>query len=349
LATLLFLGGCGGGSDGGGGTVMLEGSEAVEGSVGVGLSTGVSLSALFLEVELSIDEAMTGSAGNLARADSGGGAGVQEVPCELGGSRSTACEVDARNGKSTIDLEFSDCRSAVDSTRRRNRDGHVRLVVLDPIVCIRGSLLEDIPFSLEFDGFRSRITDESGGQLAAFTANLTEHVTLASGGCLTSNGNRSANGSLDVEIADLGIDLSLEVTDLRFDVGSAGSPCEQTIVASGSMKVDDRANRLRFSQLLDETEITVAVDGTDTLVRIDGEIDNDCLGSVDLSTIAPVRLTAANGCPVAGSFLVALSGGAASGVDFRSGGVDLDFGDDGSTDKSVASCRDASLAQCVAR
>ena len=67
-----------------------------------------------------------------------------------------------------------------------------------------------------------------------------------------------------------------------------------------------------------------------------------------ISTTA-LAVTAADGCPRAGSFIVAVADEALGSVDFRDGGVDFDFAGDGSTDLSVASCRDAALAQCTAR
>jgi hypothetical protein len=324
---------------------MLKENEAVEGAVGVGLSTGVALSTLFLDVELSIEEAMADSAARLARTGSGGGAGVVERDCDLGGSQSTACEVDER-GRTTIDIDYSDCLSALDSGGRSERDGRLRLTALDPLLCINGTLSDDIPFSLELDGFHSRVDDAEGQQVVAFTANLTEDITLAAGGCLTSDGTRSATGSVDVEITDHGVDLSLEATDLHFEIASNGSPCRQTIVANGSMAVDDRASGLRFSQVLDETEITLAGDADNALVSIDGDIDNDCLGELHFSTTAPLAIGGTDGCPTAGSFVVAVAEEGESSVDFREDGVDFDFDNDGATDESVTSCRDASLAQC---
>lgn len=347
LATLLLVSACGGG--GGNGTTTLEGNDAVEGAVGVGLSTGVALSTLFLDVDLSIEDAMNDSAAGLARHGSGGGAGSVEAVCDLGGGQSSDCSVDERSGKSTIDIQFSDCRSAIDSGGERSRDGHLRLIALDPLVCITGTLRDDVPFSLVLDGFHSRIEDEEGQQIAAITADLTEDITIAADGCLTSDGTRSASGSLDIEIADEGIDLSLEVTDLHFEVASGGSPCEQRIVANGLMEVDDRTNGLRFSQVLDDTEITLAGDVDNALVSLDGDIDNDCLGALHFSTTEPLAVTTADGCPTAGSFVVAVAEEALGSVDFREDGVDFDFADDGSTDLIVASCRDASLAQCTAR
>jgi hypothetical protein len=347
LAILLLASACGGG--GGNGATTLEGNEALEGAVGVGLSTGAALSTLFLDVDLGIEEAMNDSAASLASHGSGGGAGSVETACDLGGSQSSDCSVDERSGKSTIDIQFSDCRSATAPGGQRRRDGHLRLIVLDPLVCITGTLRDDIPFSLVLDGFHSRIDDEEGRQIAAIDADLTEDITVAADGCLTSDGTRSATGSLDVEIAAEGIHLSMEVTDLHFEIASSGTPCEQRIVANGLMEVDDRTNGLRFSQVLDDTEITLSGDVDDALVRLDGDIDNDCLGSLRFSTTAPLALTAADGCPRAGSFSVAVADEALGSVDFRDGGVDFDFADDGSTDLSVASCRDAALAQCTAR
>jgi hypothetical protein len=339
MAALLALSGCGDGGDGSR-TVTLEGNAAVEASVGVGLSTGNALATLFLDVELSVEEVL---AVEVERVTAGGGAGSVELDCDAGGSQSTDCEV-GEDGTTTLDLDFDDCRSNLGFGHERRRDGHIRLVALDPLLCVTARLGNGVPFSLEFDGFRSTIVDGDGERVAALTANLTEEVLLEAGGCLTSNGSRSATGSLDVEIGNL-VDFSLETTDLHFDVESDGSPCKQTVLASGSMTVEDRVNRLRFSQVLDETEITLGMDGDDILVAIDGEVGNDCLGNVHLTTTEPVRL---GGCPAAGSYTIVLSDGAASTVDFDGGGVDFDFGDDGTVDKSVSSCRDASLAQCVA-
>jgi hypothetical protein len=325
---------------------MLQGAEAVEGSVGVGLSTGVTLSALFLEVELSLGDVMNDSSSHGRAAAAGGGSGTVATGCDLGGGRSSTCTVDAR-GETTIELEFSDCASSLESGRRRNRDGRVQLRVLDPAVCLSGVLRERIPFRIEFDGFRSTISD-AGRTVARFAADLTENVILSGDGCLASDGTRDVAGSLTLEDADAGVDFSLQTTGLRLAVESASSPCRQTILADGAMDVDDRANALRFSQRLDAVTVTLMQEDGATLVGLDGAVDNDCLGEVRFATPAPILLSALGECPLGGSFAVGAENGADGLLRFLAdGGLTIDLGPDGIADKSVPTCRDDSLAQCA--
>jgi hypothetical protein len=135
---------------------------------------------------------------------------------------------------------------------------------------------------------------------------------------------------------------------LTLDLTSSGFPCVERITANGGFDVDDRTRGQSFSQTFDNLRITLTEqDDGSTLATLDGGLNASCAGNMMLQTLEPIRLELDAVCPSDGVLVVSRDDGATGRIHFTStGGVEIDYGDDGTIDKAVPNCRDASLSQC---
>lgn len=91
--------------------------------------------------------------------------------------------------------------------------------------------------------------------------------------------------------------------------------------------------------------VTLGNDGSAT-VEAAGSVDTSCTGAVSFETLQPLFYPAGAECGTAGVMRVQAGGESHRITLTAGGGVELDYGDDGSVDESFARCTDAGLAQC---
>jgi hypothetical protein len=91
--------------------------------------------------------------------------------------------------------------------------------------------------------------------------------------------------------------------------------------------------------------VTLGADGSAT-VDASGSVDTECTGAVSFETIEPLVYPADAACGTGGAIRVMLDGGDSIVRLTSGGGVEIDYGADGSVDESYARCTDAALASC---
>jgi hypothetical protein len=142
-----------------------------------------------------------------------------------------------------------------------------------------------------------------------------------------------------------GVDARIDLTELELNQESTGVPCARVLAADGAMDVDDRANGIRFSQTLSSVTIRFREEPPDTLVEINGDIANGCLGNLTLGTVEPLRLRNAVDCPTGGTLRVTAAGRTSEIRYGPQGELSIDYNGDGRVDSIETTCELA--AQCI--
>jgi len=165
--------------------------------------------------------------------------------------------------------------------------------------------------------------DASGSQLS---------FTFA--GCTT-----SAGGVRTFLDGTIGIDSPGSCPGVPLPVGQPfGVVVDATIEASG------RGRNVSGSFNVNET-VTQNADGS-SLVEATGSVDTECTGPVSFETIEPLTYPANGDCATGGQMRVSLDEGDSIVTFTASGGLEIDYGADGSVDDTYRSCTDAKLKKC---
>lgn len=160
------------------------------------------------------------------------------------------------------------------------------------------------------------------------------NLTFTFAGCTTQGGG--VRSFLDGTIA---IDSPAGCPGVPLPVGQPfGVEVDATIEVTG------RGENVGGSFNVVET-VTLNADGS-AVVEADGSVDTECTGAVSFETLEPLVYPANGDCATGGAMRVTVDGEASRVVFTAGGGLDVDYGDDGSIDESYASCTDPSLESC---
>ncbi len=91
--------------------------------------------------------------------------------------------------------------------------------------------------------------------------------------------------------------------------------------------------------------VTYGSDGS-AVIETEGTVDTNCTGAVSFETLEPLVFPADAECGTGGALRVMADGSEAIVRLTGGGGVEIDYGADGSVDDSYARCTDAALADC---
>jgi hypothetical protein len=167
-------------------------------------------------------------------------------------------------------------------------------------------------------------TADGGGSQLSFTF----------AGCTT-----SAGGVRTFLDGTIGIDSPAGCPGVPLPVGQPfGVVVDATIEASG------RGRNVSGSFDVMET-VTLNADGS-SLVEANGSVDTECTGAVSFETIEPLTYPANGDCATGGQMRVMVDGGDALVTFTSAGGLEIDYGADGSVDDTFRSCTDAQLKKC---
>lgn len=116
------------------------------------------------------------------------------------------------------------------------------------------------------------------------------------------------------------------------------------VEVDATIEVTGRGQNVGGSFNVVET-VTLASDGS-SVVEADGSVDTECTGAVSFETLEPLVYPSGADCATAGAMRVTVDGESSRVVFTAGGGLDVDYGDDGSIDESYDSCDDPSLESC---
>lgn len=324
LSAILWLSGCGGGGSGGDPAPpqMLEGDDAVEATVRVVQST------IALLVALRTEESTFRSVGGTCS----------------GGSATASCDV--RNAESVVNASFDQCLVPLNDGSVLTADGRLRLATTDRSTCVSGRIDSSARLDVEYRDFVQVLTSAGGTELSRAHADGTDRITPTGVGCGGRNLIDEINATIDMTVAARlparlladGIDAEIVTQGLSLNQTSAGTPCERSMVVDGDLEVDDRANGIRYSQTLNGVTLSY-IEANDTAqVEINGNLDNDCVGFLSLTTIEPLHLRNATDCPTGGILSIATQSRTSEVRFDAQGAVSIDYNSDGQFELVASNC-----------
>jgi hypothetical protein len=292
-----------------------------------------------------------------ARVAAGGAAGVsgcQQLHCPLFGTQEICC----------FDSQFSQFFDGCTFDDDLGRVSLTGLYVLDSDsadVCT-GAIPVGESFHASLSGFTDDVFFPDGSFSRTFQE-LSETFEVAPGGCTVSepdqcgfamrgDGRRVIDGELQQFQSDgsgnLLVDIESDAEALAIAVDSTQEPNGCTIDAAlnGSVTNADVRVGTQFATDFTNFHVVQHPQAGALLLELNGTVGTDCLGHVTLSTIEPVRIASGATCFTAGRLQAQLGDETASVTYTGSGGVDLDFGADGSVDQHFASCTDVPADKC---
>lgn len=326
-------------------------SPQLEKAAGVASSTLVALLTLVTAVPVigpgsSVASAQRTMAAAAPAGPAGGGAASE--PCEHGGTISGSCS--ESGGNSTLNASLSKCALLDDVTGLlMTASGKVVIVVAARGVCSSGVIPDNVRVSTKFTSFSAVFTDlYSGAEITRVSLpNFTETIDPSGQGCLGPDGTFTLNGSFTVTLPEVDVSFTGTANKLAMQTASSGAPCVLQLIANGGVDLKDNNSGRHFSESFANTGATLQEGPDDSLLgSLNGSLNASCVGEMTLTTDEPIALPS-GGCAQDGRLSVAFADGTHGRILFTAGGgLAFDYDDDGTPDRQVTDCRDASVSQC---
>jgi 5-hydroxyisourate hydrolase-like protein (transthyretin family) len=193
----------------------------------------------------------------------------------------------------------------------------------------------------------------AGGTTLSAGVNLTGSLSVTPdifSSCKISAVDMTLNGTISVQVGTLSETLTFNNTSVRVEVGQFNDDCVPliyTITLNGSATLAGGGGA-SFSGTFTDFVFTDNTTTGNDLVILNGAVDSTCLGTAaTFQTQTSLSFPPAAVCPIQGAVRVT-SGGHTDRVTYRSAGVDIDLGDNGSVDESFTNCVDLQLLACPA-
>jgi hypothetical protein len=300
-----------------------------------------------------------GGVGSIARAGVGrpaGSSGCQQFDCfvfdEFTGTEQVCCF------GTEYTLNSSTCSFIDDFGNFVTRDGSFTLRSDDPSVC-SGNVPAGVSFEAISEQFHFEIEDLDGNFLS-FDADLSETFIAEPAGCtdefgfgIFGDGTRTLLGDrfdfLQDGFGNVFVDQATTFDPLQIAILSvpSGEGCSVGVSLNGTLASADFAAGIFFSADYTNFAIAQVPSGGALFLGVNGTVGTDCVGDVTLSTIEPLRLVPGDTCLSGGSVRADLDEGSVAVSYTPSGGLELDFGPDGSVDQSFNSCLEVVSDVCV--
>jgi hypothetical protein len=279
---------------------------------------------------------------------SGTGHAATTVPCDSG-SMDVSCS--ESGSSSTLTTVLYNCR-LVDPTSgdSMTANGNMTITVAARGVCATGVIPDNVMVATHYRSFSSTTTDSHGAVIETVSFSEMTETVVPTGqqGCAGADGTLTENGSFSMAAPGISANLSGSATNLALQVTSTGSPCTMYVIATGGLALTDQAANRRFTvSAFQGAGATLTPQSDDSLLAtLAGTLATDCVGTVTLQTTTALHLVGAP-CPTAGVLWVTRADGTNGRITFTAGGgMAFDYTGDGLTERTVASCRDPSVAQC---
>jgi hypothetical protein len=162
---------------------------------------------------------------------------------------------------------------------------------------------------------------------------------------------RTISGNETAILQDMSTTFGTSSSEVAVDVIIDDFSAESCLVDTqldGTLSTTNLLTGREFTESYQEYVVTERTDSGSVLIEVDGTSNTDCLGPVEVFTPEPLRIFADEPCPVGGQLQVgSVEQQTTSTVIYTSsGGIDLDFGSDGTIDESRPSCIDPSINEC---
>lgn len=118
------------------------------------------------------------------------------------------------------------------------------------------------------------------------------------------------------------------------------------ITFDGSVSTTNTANGQPVDVTFTMTTTVVNQADGSTEVTLDGTVTESCVGSATLETLQTIVVPGSDSCPTAGQLRVTVGGTPSLITNNPNGSVDIDLGDNGSVDRSLASCDAGDIQTC---
>lgn len=310
----------------------------------------------FFDLQASLGTAASVAArSRAATGQSAGVSGCQQLDCALFGTQEVCCS------DTQFSQFFSNCAFDDDLGRVVSLNG---LFVLDSDtadVCTGA-----IPVGASFDASLSNFTQDVTFPDHSFSRTfqeLSETFEFTPGGCTVSQpdpfgfgirgeGRRFIDGELQQFQGDgLGnilVNVASRMHAFEIAVGSRqeSDGCAVGAALNGSLTSADFRVGRQFTTDFTDFHVVQRPKAGALFLGLSGTVGTDCLGDVTLSTIEPLRIASGDTCFTAGRLEAQRGDGRASVTYAESGGLDFDFGADGSVDQHFAACTDVPADQC---
>jgi hypothetical protein len=308
------------------------------------------------DLQASVADAaiVAGTARRTARGGSGGVSGCEQLDCALFGTLEVCCfETAFIQTFDTCTFDHGGGRSSVTGQYVIDSDA--------PGLC-SGAIPLRASFVVVVDSFTHDLSFPDGSFSHTFQQ-LSESYEIAPDDCTVSepdlfgfgirgSGRRFINGALQRSRIDgsghLLVDIESDADALQIAVGATEGPdgCSATATLNGALTAADFRVGTQFTtDFTDFHAIQHPQDGA-LFLGLNGTVGTDCLGDVTLSTGDPLRIARGDSCFTSGRLEAHVADGTVSGTYTGSGGLDLDFGADGSVDRHFATCADVPADRC---
>lgn len=304
-----------------------------------------------------------GAAGGLAGASVGrpaGSSGCQLFDCfvfgEFTGSEEVCCfgtEYTLNSSNCVFDDEFGNVIT---------HDGSFTLRSDFAPVCT-GVIPTGASFEAIYGGFTSQI-EGPNGDFVTSVADFSETFSALAGGCTESqpdqfgfgirgDGTRLIQGQQRFIAGDGFGNVSIDAesnTDLQIQVASIQQEgtCAVGAQLEGMLTAADFAAGSQLTADFAQFFVGQIPQGNAVFLGLEGSVGTDCIGEVTFTTPDPLRLVPGDPCLSGGRLDAELAGGSVAIAYTPSGGVEFDFGRDGSVDQRFASCQDVVVEECTA-
>jgi hypothetical protein len=300
-----------------------------------------------------------GGVGSIGRAGAGrpaGSSGCQQFDCfvfdEFTGTEEVCCF------GTEYTLNSFNCSFIDGASNLVTRDGSFTLRSDDPSVC-SGNVPPGVSFEAISEEFHFEIEDLDGNFLS-FDADLSETFVAAPAGCtdefgfgIFGDGTRTLLGDrfdfLQDGSGNVLVDQATTFDPLELAVLSVPSEegCAVGVSLNGTLASADFAAGTFFSADYTNFAIAQVPSGGALFLAVNGTVGTDCVGDVTLTTIEPLRLVPGDACLSGGNVQADLDDGSVAVSYTPNGGLELDFGPDGSVDQSFNFCLDVVSDVCV--
>jgi hypothetical protein len=299
--------------------------------------------------------------GRTAAGRPAGFSGCQIYDCVLDGTFTGTEEVCCLGTQ--YSLSSTGCAFVDNDGNLVQRAGSFTLNSADAAVC-SGAIPTGVSFDATYQQFYFQVIDPDGNSVTAFDE-YTETFEAQAGGCtemqpdqfgfgIRGDGVRTLDGFERVIVADAsGAILAAAETladAVQIPVASRlqDNYCQVAAQIDGTIVSSDFNAQTQFQDQFTAFQVLQVPAANGLFLSYDGTVDTDCVGEVTMRTLEPLLVQSADDCPIGGRLRTEVGGDTATVSYTGGGGLELDFGSDGSVEQRFDRCTELPAEPCMA-